>query len=50
MAGSSSRCTGSDWTPLVFGTSASERLIDARFDIALGLTADRREFGDHQVT
>ena len=44
MAGGSARRTGSDWTPLVFGASASECLIYARFNIALGLAANRRQF------
>lgn len=41
MADGSTGCTGSDWTPLVFCTSASECLIDARLDIAFGLAANR---------
>ena len=30
--------------------SSGECLIDARFDIALGLATDRRQLGNHQIT
>ena len=50
MAGSSTCCTGSDWTPVVLGTGACECLVDARIDIALGLATNCGQLGDHQIT
>lgn len=34
-------CAGTDWTSVVFAVSARECLVDAGFDIAFGLPADR---------
>jgi hypothetical protein len=40
MSDSRTGGAGADWTPVVLGVSTCECLIDARFDVALGLTAN----------
>ena len=41
---------GADGLVPVFGASSGEGLFDARFDVALGLAANRSQFGNHKVT
>ena len=44
-----SGCSGADGTSIVFAVSTRERLIDARFDVALRLTTHRCEFRNYQI-
>ena len=46
-----SHCGGAsaDWAPVMLGVSTCECLIDARFDIALGLAANCGQLRHHQI-
>jgi len=40
---------GTNWTTIVFAVGARECLIDAGFDIALGLTTHGRQLRNYEV-
>src|SRR6185295_11453628 len=42
--------TGADWTPVMLRVGTSERLIDARFDVALRLATHCCQFRNYQIT
>ena len=43
-------CTSADWPPVMLGVGTSECLIDARFDVALGLATHRCQFRNYEIT